>query len=314
MDRLGEMQAFCAIVRQGSLAGAARAMGLSPSAISKTVSRLEARLGGRLLARSTRALALTAEGTAYHAACLRILAEMEAAERAVAEPDTLQGRIGLNASMAFGNLFILPLIPDFLERHPAVSVEIGLSDSMVDLIGGDVDIAIRVGPLPDSALTARKLGESPRVVVASPAYLDRHGAPRHPEELSAHRCLRFTFRRGGGWLFRDGERLWEVAPPGSAFVDSGETARHLVLGGAGIARLGLFHVARDIAAGRLVPLLEAFNPGDREEAHMLFMGGAGLPRRVRALLEHLAAGVDIAAALAPAGPALASAWKVRPGG
>lgn len=287
--RPDEMAVFARVVEEGSFSAAGRALGLTPSAVSKLVSRIEARLGVRLLARSTRAIALTAEGEAYHRGCLRILADIEETEGALASGATPRGRVRVNASVAVGGRLVVPLLPEFLARHPAVEIDITLTDTVVDLFSERVDVAIRAGPITDSALLGRKLMESRRVVVASPAYLERHGSLCAPRDLKDHDCLGFNFRRvENDWPFElDGGGL-RIPVTGSVVAGDGETLRSLALAGIGLARLAEYHIASDLAVGRLVPILEAFNPGDRETVHALFPSGDLMPSRLRAFVDFLA--------------------------
>ncbi len=169
-------------------------------------------------------------------------------------------------------------------------VDLSFTDGIVDLVAEKTDVAIRMGNLPDSGLIARKLGQSRRVVCPSPDYLARRGSPETPAALEHHDCLTFNFRRARpSWPFRDGDR--EIAQPvkGNIVVNNGETMKQMALAGAGVARVGLFHVADEIATGRLVPLLEDFNPGDLEQVHAVYVGGGPLPHRVRAFIEHMVA-------------------------
>jgi len=271
------------------------------SAVSRILRRVEARLGVRLLLRTTRALALTPEGEAYHRACLRILADLAEAEREVIEQAALRGRLRVNVSLPFGHRHLVPLLPEFLRLHPGITLDISLSDTVIDLLLERADVAIRVGPLPDSRLTARKLADNPRLVVASPEYLARRGTPARPEDLAGHDCLGFNFRRSTqGWPFRiDGQD--RVLPVASWRVEAnnGETVRQLALGGLGIARLGLFHIAEDLAAGRLLPLLGGYDAGEVEPISILFMGGPNLPGRVRAFVDFLVARLGGGAIPAP---------------
>ncbi|MDE1173987.1 MAG: LysR family transcriptional regulator [Parvibaculaceae bacterium] len=289
IDRAGEMEVLTTIVAAGSFSAAARRLDLTPSAISRIVGRMERRLGVRLLLRTTRALALTPEGEAYHRACQRILADMAEAEQAVTEAASPRGRLRISCSIPYGSLYVVPLIPAFLALYPDILLDVSLTDSVVDLIEERADVAIRVGPLPDSALMARRLGQSGRVIVASPAYLARHGAPQAPEDLRHHNCLGFNFRRQrDGWPFRRGEEAFELPVRGNVEANNGETVRRLAVAGLGIARLGAFHVHDDIEAGRLVPLLEPFNGGDSEPVHIVFIGGTAMPARVRLFIDFLA--------------------------
>ena len=259
MERSGEMEVFARVVREGGFSAAARSLELTPSAVSKLIARLEDRLGTRLLVRTTRALTLTEEGEAYHRAALRILEELDEADQAAAA-GAVRGRLRVNATLPFGGMFLVPLIPEFLKRHPDVIVDLSLTDEVVD-IARTADIAIRVGNLPDSALMARKLAQSRRVVCAAPAYLERMGTPLTPADLTGHECLRFNLRLArAGWLFRvDGEDI-EQPIDGNVLVNNGGTMRELVMAGAGIARLGLFHVTEDIAADGWSPCWKTIIP------------------------------------------------------
>ncbi|TDR88065.1 LysR family transcriptional regulator [Enterovirga rhinocerotis] len=289
VDRSGEMEVFAAIVERGSFSAAGRLMGLSPSAVSRIVGRLETRLGVRLVHRTTRALALTPEGEAYHRAARRILSDLTEAERAIADQATPRGRIRVNATLTHGRLVIVPLLGEFLERYPGITVDISLTDTKVDLVEERTDVAIRVGPLDDSSLVARRLGDSGRTVIASPAYLARRGTPQVPEDLLRHNCIGFNFRRAEPlWPFRLDGREIALTVTGNVEANNGETVAQLAREGVGIGRVGSFHVAQDIAAGHLVPLLEAYNPGDREPIHALFAGGPTTPARVRAFVDYLA--------------------------
>jgi len=287
------MEVFATAIEQGSFSAAGRALGLSPSAVSRIISGIEARLGVRLLMRTTRALAMTPEGEDYHRAALRILGDLSEAEQAICDQGAPRGRLRVSATLSYGRLFVVPLIGEFLDRYPDILVDISLTDTVIDLVEERADVAIRVGPLPDSPLIARRLGESDRVVVASPDYLARHGVPAQPEDLRGHRCIGFNFRRRRpDWPFRRDGRDFDLALTPAVAVDSGDTARQLALVGAGIARLGRFNVADALADGRLVELLVDHNPGDIEPIHALFLGGATLPARVRAFVDFLADRLD----------------------
>jgi DNA-binding transcriptional LysR family regulator len=302
VNRSGEMEVFARVVTLGGFSPAARALRMTPSAVSKLVSRMEARLGARLINRSTRKLTLTAEGELFHERALRVLADLDEAESAVAASQTPRGRVRINSNVPFGLHHLLPLVPRFSALYPKVILDIVLSDTVIDLMDARTDLAIRVGPLRASQLMARKLGESPMAVVASPAYLARHGAPETPRNLAAHNCIGFNFARHcDKWPFVDGGERLSLPVYGDATSGDGETSRQLALVGQGLARLAHFHVGGDIAAGRLVPVLEAYNPGDVEEIHAVYVGHGGqLPSRVRALIDFLVAEVDLHAAAAAA--------------
>lgn len=292
-NRAGEMEVFVAAAERGSFSAAGRRLGLSPSAISKVVTRIEDRLGTRLVVRSTRALQLTPEGEVYLARAQRILAEIAETERLVASGAEAapRGKLRVNASVGFGIRFLVPLVPDFLRLYPQVELDLSLADSVIDLMEERTDIAIRSGPMRDSTLRARKILESRRVVVAAPAYLAEHGVPKTPADLDRHNCLTFNFRRDSDeWPFRDpgSSTAYTRSVSGNFQANSGATVRQLCLRGLGLARVGQFHVEKDIVAGTLVPVLEAYNPEDIELIHAVFAGHEHLAARIRAFIDFLA--------------------------
>ena len=288
-DRTAELEAFLAVAQEGSLSAAARRLGLTPSSVSRIVARTEARLGVRLLLRTTRRLKLTAEGEVYARAARRILADLDETEGGIADQAAPRGLLRVSMALAYGRLVVVPLLGEFLRRYPDIKLDIELSDRIVDVAGGRADVAIRFGPLPDSGLLARKLDEAGRTVVAAPDYLRRAGTPLRPADLQGHSCLDFSFRRvQAGWPFREDGHNRLLGIEGSLVANNGETLVQLALQGMGIARVGTFAVAADIAAGRLIPLLETFNPGDTEAIHAVFVGGTILPARVRVFVDFLA--------------------------
>jgi len=287
MERSGEMEVFARVVEKGSFSAAARSLDLTPSAVSKLIGRLEARLGTRLLARTTRALTLTEEGVTYHRAAQRILQDLNEADQALAT-GTARGRIRINASLPLGTAFVAPSIGRFVEDNPNLTVDLSFTDEVVNLLEENADVAIRVGDLPDSALKARKLAQSRLVVCASPDYLKRSGMPKAPADLRHHNCLTFNFRRSRvGWPFRYRRREFEQPVSGNVQINNGESMRQLVLAGVGIARLSRWHVAGAIKSGALVPLLEEFNPNDLEMIHAVYLGGGNVPNRVRTFIDHM---------------------------
>ncbi|CAB3799297.1 LysR family transcriptional regulator [Paraburkholderia fynbosensis] len=290
VNRSGELEVFVRSVELGGFSAAARALGMTPSAVSKLVARLEARLGARLLNRSTRNLQLTPEGCVFYERGVRVLAELDETERGAALGATPRGRLRVHANVPLGRHYLLPLAPAFLDAHPDITLDIVLTDQVVDLLEQRTDVAIRSGPLKDSQLVARKLGDAGMVIVGAPAYLARHGTPGTPADLHAHNRLGFGFARAAnGWplLDEDGRSI-DVPVEGNALVSDGETLRQLAVAGVGLARLASFQVRDDVAAGRLVVLLDAFNPGDTEPVNVLYLGQGGhLPARVRALLDFL---------------------------
>ena len=323
LNRSGELEVFVRVIELGGFSAAARACGMTPSAVSKLVTRLEQRLGTRLVNRSTRQLQLTAEGCAFYERGVRILADLDEAERCASAHAAPRGRVRVNANVPFGHHLLLPLVPDFLAEHPEVTLDIVLTDEVVDLLEQRTDVAVRAGPLKSSSLVARRLGATRMMIVGAPAYLATHGVPATPDDLLRHSRLGTNYVRaqpgwpllrqpcesasspgaGGASGLKDTCRTAATRRPapasreaprvipvsGNAQASDGEALRHLALAGLGLARLATFQVREDIAAGRLVPVLEAFNPGDEEAIHAVYVGQGGhLPLRVRALLDFLA--------------------------
>lgn len=297
VNRSGELEVFVRVIELGGFSAAARACGMTPSAVSKLVARLEQRLGTRLVNRSTRQLQLTPEGCVFYERGVRLLADLDEAEGCASAHSAPRGRLRVNANVPFGHHFLLPLTPEFLERYPDVTLDIMLTDEVIDILEQRTDVAVRAGPLKSSNLMARKLGQTRMVIVGAPAYLARHGTPATPDELRHHNRLGANYGRAQpGWPLRQGDAETIVAVTGNAQASDGEALRRLALGGLGLARLAAFQVREDIAAGRLLPVLEDCNPGDAEEVHAVFVGQGGyLPLRVRALLDFLAERVKIGA-------------------
>ena len=292
VNRSGEMEVFAKAVELGGFSSAARHFRMTPSAVSKLVLRLEERLGVRLVNRSTRKLQLTPEGHAFYERTTRILADIDEAERCASAGESPTGRVRLNVNASFGTHVLMPLVPQFRERFPAVTLDIVQTDAVVDLMEARADVAVRAGPLKSSTLIARKLGATRMVIVAAPSYLARNGMPSSLEELRAHDRLGFCYARAvDGWPLRQAGETVVLPASGAVQVSDGEGLRHLAIAGAGLARLAEFAVREDMRAGRLLPVLEDLNPGDLEEIHAVFLGqGGALPSRVRAILDFLASG------------------------
>ena len=290
VNRSGEMEVFVQVVERGGFSSAARSIGMTPSAVSKLVARLEARLGTRLINRSTRVFKLTAEGCVFFERATRILADIDDAERIASTAEIPSGRIRLSTSASYATHVLAAILPEFLEQYPAITVDIVQSDLVVDMLEDRMDVAVRAGPLKSSSLVARKLGDTAMTIVAAPSYADRRGLPRTIEDIERHDSLGLSYTRAmGGWpLKSEGETI--LAPVvGRVQANEGEALRQLVLAGCGIARLANFTIRSDLKAGRLMPVLEEYNPGDREEFHAIHVGQGGpLPSRVRALLDFLA--------------------------
>ncbi len=286
-NRVGEMQVFQRVVESGSFSEAARLLLMTPSTVSKLIGRIEARLGVRLLERSTRRLSLTAEGQVFYERSLALLAELDEIERGLSQgAASADGTIRVNASVPIGTMALEPLLPAFWAEHPRIVVDLSLSDEIVDLYLDRTDIAFRVGPLPDSSMMARRIGVAWRKIVAAPAYLERHGVPRTVDDLAAHNCLGFNFRRAAPvWPFRESGRIVDRVVHGSLLANNGETVRRMAVAGIGLARLGDYHAREDIAAGRLVEVLSDVVESDWEDIHAVYLGGPRLPHRVKLFLD-----------------------------
>jgi DNA-binding transcriptional LysR family regulator len=289
MDRMSEMEAFVEVVTAGSFSAAARAMGLTPSAVSKLVSRIEERLRTRLVDRSTRHLKLTAEGETYYGHCVRIVADIAEAEHAItASTAQPHGLLRVNSSVPIGTYWIEPLAQEFLARHPRMSIDLSLSDEVVDLLEERADVAVRIGPLQDSSLKARKLCDSRRVIIAAPEYLRRHGTPRTPADLAGHNCLAFNLKPSlNAWPFVVEGKTVNIPVRGNFTGNNGISLQNMALRGLGLARLAWFQVGEAVREGRLVPVLEEFHPGDLQGVYALFLAHRFVSPRVRAFIDFL---------------------------
>jgi DNA-binding transcriptional LysR family regulator len=290
MDTLTSMALFVKAVDSGSFSATARSMNLTPSAVSKQISRLEDRLGARLFNRSTRQLAPTEEGRAYYERCLRILADIEEAEAAVSELNAEpRGALRINMPVVFGRRHIVPLIGAFLERYPNVSMELSMSDQFVDLIAEGADMLIRVGELKDSSLIARKLAEARRVIAATPGYWDKHGMPEKPEDLRAHNCLAYSYLASGNtWRMTDTlGREHSVQATGNLASNNGEALLEAALEGLGVVNLPTWMLGPDLEAGRLEEVLADFAQPE-PSVHAIYPPGRHLSAKVRTFVDFLA--------------------------
>jgi DNA-binding transcriptional LysR family regulator len=256
---IAEIGVFVRVVEDRGFAAAARSLGITTSAVSKGVGRLEASLGTRLLHRTTRHVSLTEAGATFYQRCLRILAEIEAAEEAVSRLRSgPRGTLRVSAPMSFGQLHVAPVIPEFLERYPEVRIDMTLNDRVVDLVEEGFDLAIRIGRLADSSLVARKVAPSRRVICGAPAYFDRRGVPAHPRDLVHHDCLVYTYQAQPEWTLRDGKSELKVAVTGRFRANNGDVLHTAALAGAGIALLPTFIVGDDLRAGTLRSVLDDY--------------------------------------------------------
>lgn len=286
-NRAGEMQVFVRVVEAGSFSNAARLLRMTPSTVSKLVARIEVRLGVRLLERSTRRLVLTAEGQIYYERSQAVLNEIEDVEQTLAKGGRqTSGIVRVNASVSFGVLALEPLLRDFWEAYPNITLDLSLSDEIVDLYLDRTDVAFRIGKLNDSTLTARRIGKSRRIIAASPDYLARHGTPLTIDDLGQHNCLGFNFRRSVPvWPLRDNNNIINRTVRGSLLANNGETVRRLAVAGVGLARLAEFHAREDLRSGALVEVLQETSIGDDEDVHALYLGIQRMPQRVRSFLD-----------------------------
>ncbi len=289
MDRAGEMMAFVRAVETGGFSGAARELGLTPSAVSKLVTRLEDRLKGRLLHRTTRRLQLTAEGEAFYQRARNILAAMDEAESEVMQAgDTPRGRLRLHCGSAFGMHQLVPAIPRFLARHPGVELDVTIADQAPAALEEGIDLAIRIGPINEPSLVARRICNLERVICAAPAYLDRHGTPRTPDDLQQHNCLWITslpaLRR---WPFDTEEGIRVVNISGNVVANNAETVLQLALAGVGITRLTDIIVGEALRKGELVPILADWHHAEPVALFATYPAGRHLSPKVRAMVDFL---------------------------
>lgn len=289
MDRFQAMTVFSSVVEAGSFARAAGRLGMSVSAVSRHVADLEAHLQTRLLNRTTRRLSLTETGQAFHERCVQLLADMDEAERAASHAATVaRGTIKLTCSINFGVRHLAPAIGAFLARHPEVKFEASLSDRIVDLVEEGYDLGIRIGTLGSTNLVARRLGATCSMVVASPAYLAKHGTPATPEELSRHNCFTYAYTTAADqWKFRDRsgrERIARVG--GNIHANNGDLLAAAAVQGVGITFEPNFIVGPDVRAGRLVQLLTDFE-APQSEIWAVYPSRRHLPAKVRVFVEFL---------------------------
>src|SRR4051812_21779911 len=253
MDRIDAMQAFVAVADLQGFAPAARKLGLSPSGVTRLVAALEDRLGARLLQRTTRQVTLTDVGARYLERARRILADVEEAEgSAEGERTRPGGRLVVSAPIGFGRLHISPVISAYLKRYPEVSADLRLSDRMINLVEDGVDLAVRIGHLPDSTLVARHVGEMRRIVVASKGYLKARGEPRRPAEIAAHETIQFgAMTAGPDWGFVEDGREMRISTTPRFSSNSADAAIHYAEQGGGLTRVMFYQAASSLKAGRL---------------------------------------------------------------
>lgn len=286
MDRVDEWRVFVAVASRQSFAGAARALARSPQAVTRAVAALETRLGTRLLNRTTRSVSLSSEGERYLERGRRALAEFDALEAPVDANAALGGTLSITAPVLFGQLHVLPVVTAFLARHPSIEVRLMLLDRVVALAEEGLDVGVRIGDLPDSALRSRLVGHVRTVVCASPEYLARAGVPRAPDALARHDCIAFTGTSPilDRWSFPGGgRRERSVAVRARLRVNSAQAAIDAALAGVGVARVLSYQVDRLVADGRLRVLLQRFEPPPLP-VHLVWLPGVQ-PRAATAFID-----------------------------
>ena len=294
MDKLKAFESFVSVATRGSLTAAAKAEGVAPAIMGRRLDALEEYLGVKLLVRTTRRISLTHEGSAFLEDCQRLLSDVANAEASVSEGGVkATGHLRITAPAGFGRRHVAPLVPRFRAAHPDVTISLNLSDRVVDLAGEGFDCAVRVGDLPDSSLVSVRIADNRRLCVATPEYLARRGTPRAPAELVQHDCLTLSSdaSQTRGWAFRvplaDGAtEVMHLKPGGPLDCSDGQVLHDWCLGGWGIAWRSTWEVEAEIAAGRLVAVLEDF-AAPPNGIYVVFPQRKHLPLRVRLWIEHL---------------------------
>jgi DNA-binding transcriptional LysR family regulator len=289
------MTAFVALVDAGSFSGAAARLGLTPSAMSKLIARLEESLGARLVQRTTRTMQVTEVGRSYAEHARRILEDIDAVEREIESSDPRpKGTLRVTAPSILGHVRVLPVVIAFQQENPEVTVHLHLTDHVVDLVEDQIDVAIRMTSAPPPSFVARKLGEDTRVLCASPGYLTRRGKPRAPEDLPAHDCILFTAGQSAtGWRFRaspQDDRVQLVHVKGRLTASNTFSVRDAALAGCGIADLPRYLVEKDLQAGTLVSLLPRYVLNERS-VYALYAPSRFVAPKVRKFVDALTDGL-----------------------
>ncbi|AYM95030.1 LysR family transcriptional regulator [Acidovorax sp. 1608163] len=293
MDKLKAFESFVSVATRGSLTAAAKAEGVAPAIMGRRLDALEAHLGVKLLVRTTRRISLTHEGSAFLEDCQRMLSDVANAEASVSAGGVkATGQLRITAPAGFGRRHVAPLVPRFRELHPDVTISLNLSDRVVDMAGEGYDCAVRVGDLPDSSLVSVRIADNRRLCVATPAYLQRHGTPRHPSELVQFDCLTLSSEASQvrGWAFRipaeGGHEVLHLKPGGPLDCSDGQVLHDWCLSGYGIAWRSTWEVESEIAAGRLVEVLGEF-AAPPNGIYVVFPQRKHLPLRVRLWIDYL---------------------------
>ena len=287
MDRLEAMTLLIAAVEEGSFSQAGRKLGIPLPTLSRKVADLETHLKAKLLVRSTRKLTLTEAGAAYVATCKRILDEIvEAEAQAAGEYTVPRGELTLTAPVVFGRLHVVPVVNDFLAQYPEISARMILSDRNVSIVDEHIDMAVRVGDLPDSSLIAVKLGEIRKVVCGSPSYFAARGTPKKPDDLAAHQCVTFSaMASGGSWVFKPpGKPEKSIIPPCRLHINTAEAAIDAAIAGVGITNVLSYQIGQAVRDRKLRIVLADFEPTPFP-VHIVHARGGLLPLKMRRFLE-----------------------------
>lgn len=290
-DEVAELQLFVEIVKAGNLSAAARVLNSSPAAMSRGLSALEARLGVRLVTRTSRTFELTEEGHLFYERCERIIADIAEAEaEASSRGNTVKGKLRIGAPVGLGRRLVAPLVAQFVEKFPGVQIHLYLSDSGLDVVDDGLDIALRVGLPTDTSVIAKKILSTRRIVCASPSYLKRHGVPRRPEDLLQHNCIRLVRGRHvmDAWSFQESGRHFEVTVSGNLTTNGGLVVHDWVKSGKGIALKATWDVQPDLEAGTLVECLKNFWC-DTVDLFAICVNRQHLSPRIRIFLDFIAA-------------------------
>ncbi len=288
MDRFQALKVFVTVAESGGFAAAARSLSMSPPSVTRIVSALEEHLGTALFVRTTRSVGLTEAGTRFLGDSKRLLSDMQDAEEAaVGSHVTPRGELRVTAPVLFGNMFVTPILGDYLDRHPLVTARAMFVDRTVNLIDEGLDVAIRIGELPDSSLIATRVGTVRTVVFAAPDYLARHGTPKHPDALKEHKLIDPSATGAvPHWAFRDNGRTITLQPGARLQINTNDAIRDQVARGWGISRLLSYQIAPLIADGSVVPLLEAFEPPPRP-IHVIHQEGRLASSKIRSFVDYM---------------------------
>ncbi|NUZ04542.1 LysR family transcriptional regulator [Piscinibacter koreensis] len=289
MAKLKQIESFVSVATRGSLTAAARAEGVAPAVIGRRIDALEARLGVKLLVRTTRRISLTHEGSSFLEDCQRFLADLRNAEASVSAGGVkASGALRITAPAGFGRRHVAPLVPRFIASHPDVRVSLNLGDRVVDIVNEGYDCAVRVGDLPDSSLVSVRLADNRRLCVATPAYLKRAGIPKHPDELMRHECLTLSSdaSQSRGWAFEIDGSVTHLRPSGRLDCSDGQVLHDWCVAGLGIAWRSTWEVEAELASGQLVSVLNDFAAAPNG-IYAVFAHARHLPLRTRLWIDFL---------------------------